>query len=191
MSNVRRHEERPLQIEPLTSPRATGRVIAVGIGYFPLEKLLGANSSEVYAAAQVSKDYIHAKYLQLMLSAALRAVERAQLQPEVEQQVVQGIYDWISEQPQSKRLLLLEGIEETTDAFALAEADDLVKEKGAGEFSQIELEFFDRLVALGSEDKSRQRACLQLSTVLPRELWIVNQASALASLRRAELLSTQ
>jgi hypothetical protein len=178
--------------EPPPSPREAGRIVAVTIGHFPLVNLLSANTADVYADAQVSEEYIYAKYLQLMLAAALHAIERAGLEPGVEHQVVEGIYGWINEQPGPTRIVLLEGLEDTTDAFALAEADDLnMKDKTPGEYSQLELEFFDRLVALGSQEELRQQACLRLSTVLPKELWVVNQTSAVATLRRAELLRAQ
>jgi hypothetical protein len=123
-----------------------------------------------------------------MIAASLHAIESAKLAPEVKSEVARGVYDWASSQHDPPLQVCLARIEQTADAFAAAAADDETMSAGAGNYSQLELEFFDQLVALGEASESRERACIKLSAVLPKHLWHVYVLAATQSLGRAGLL---
>ena len=156
-----------------------------------IDDLMRPYAPDLYKTANISVAELRARYLALMVAAALHAVESAGLAPEVETEVARGLYDWARAHPDSHLQALLSTIEETTDAYAEAAADDAESQENQAGFSELELEFFDRLAALGDQAEQRIRACLRLSAVLPKHLWHVQHASALQSLRMAGLVHRQ
>ena len=167
--------------------REVGQIIGATIGRMPLDDFMRPFSPESYAAAGISVADLRARYLALMVCAALHAIESAGLSPDTEAEVAGGLYDWAGTCTDVALRSLLSNIEEATDAYAEAAADDAEKEKHAG-FSELELEFCGQLIELGEEVDSRVQACLRLSAVLPKHLWHAQYASATQSLSTAGLV---
>src|SRR6185503_4778099 len=108
----------PVQPHPVPTPRQTGQIIGSAIGRMSIDDLMRPYAPTLYKTANISVAELRARYLALMVAAALHAVESAGLAPEVETEVARGLYDWARAHPDSHLQALLSTIEETTDAYA-------------------------------------------------------------------------
>jgi hypothetical protein len=176
-------------IQPLPTARQTGHIIANTVLHFPLDGFLQHCDASLTEVAQVPIGEIRARYVLLMLGAALHAIEHSQFNASIENELAAGLFEKAKLSADANLLRLLPNLDDLTDAFSDAAADDVKAPAPIGEFSQIELEFFDHLMALGSGSDTRVQACIQIAAVLPRELWQVQQEATVQNLRRAGLLA--
>jgi hypothetical protein len=84
----------------------------------------------------------------LAAAATLHSIETAGLTPDDENGLAQGLYDWMHELPEPTRDTALNNIEWGTHSYAQAAADEAMNPAEGGQPSQLELEFFDRLLRL-------------------------------------------
>ena len=171
----------------LPTPRQAGFIIGNSLTHMPLTQLVEAFDEQVLAAAGVERGRVLGEYFLLATAASLHAIESAGLNPEAENEAAAGLYDWMREQTNPKGSFLIENVETALEAYAQAVRDEQVSPKAAGDFSEVELEFIERLLALGQENELRARACCHLGAAAPATLWEVISESAKSVLLDAQL----
>lgn len=154
-------------------------------------KMSGVEDDSVFLTAGITRRQLFDEFVLLMVAASMHAIETAGLRPEIENEVAQGLYDWMREQPDRTGPFLLAKIEDAIERYAKAAQQDREPSPSDNEFSELDLELVDRLMAFGEENESRARACLKLGVVVPKTFWPAQYASAVAVLCKANLVSTQ
>jgi hypothetical protein len=170
-------------------PRELGRMIGAALGHFPIGQFIAVSSDEVFMAAGITREALSDEYLLLIAAAALDAIETSALPADVENDAAQGLYDWFRALPGTLPAFLRDHIEWAVEAYGAAAGDDAASPAAAGSFSELELEFLDRLLSLGQPTPERQHACLRLGAVLPAHFWPVHVGSASQMLLDAGYLS--
>lgn len=173
------------------TPRDVGFILGLTVGHMPLQKLAAGAQSDALADAGIDQQHYYYTLVLICTAATLHAIETAGLSPDDESTVASGLYDWIRTQPPELSQHLLDRIEDATEDYALAQKDDLSSEKIAGKVPEVELEYFDRLMALGENTDIRARACTRLTMFVPYQLWEVQLGSAFETLAKAGLAPTQ
>jgi hypothetical protein len=170
------------------NPKQAGYIVGRTIELSGFARLADASNDETLATAAISRHRLSEEFLLLASAAALHAIESLGFAPELETAIAQGLYDWFREQPASTYRCLADNVDTVTDRFAQAAADEAANPKPLGEFTELELEFIDGLIALGEPTEGRIRACVELGAVSPAHLWAVSCESTRRVLREAGLL---
>jgi hypothetical protein len=160
------------------TPRECGFMIGRGVELSGVHRMADAFPSNALSVAGVTKERLANEYLLLAVAATLNAIEAAGLRPGDRSAVTEGLFDWCGRQPATTGQFLVENIRRAAEGYAAAAADEKANPKNVGEFTELELEFLDRLLALGEDSEHRARACAQLAAVAPAHLWPVHQGSA-------------
>lgn len=173
------------------NPRQTGFIIGGSIENFGRAVIPRNQDPDHLEMVGISDEGVEARYILLMACAALATIESSGLDAVTESQVALGVYDWARLNPSVEFQRLWPSIESLTDQFSQAAADDELAPPEGVNPSQLELELFDQLMALGEQSRDRARACMQFSLVLPKYLWEAQQTSTIEILVKAGLLDIQ
>ncbi len=175
----------PLPFRP--TPHQAGRVMGRSIQAL-IEQFRETLNEQWLGEAELSSNEYMAELFLVSAASAMHAVESSRLSPEVEYGVASGFYEWIRGLPGATRDLLSAQLETATDYYAEAARNDSESTADAGQVSDMEMAFGDRLLSRGEDNERRGSACLKLAVVLPSTLWSTHYKSACQVLRDASLV---
>lgn len=170
------------------SPWQAGLVIARSIFGGPCRKLALMADTSHLSDAHISVSQYENETLLLCYAAALHTIREA-VTPTTLPSVVEGFLEGIEELPDLTSEFLKEHLESAVESYAKAWAIDSSQEASAGELTEIEEEFGERLLALGELSEMRGNACIYLCMVIPKTLWNTQINGTLEELHEAKLVT--
>ena len=166
-----------------------GRVMARALVFFPLLDSVSPYEQDLLAEAGVSAEALLGERA-LLCACAIEAALSEALPDDVATSVRASFRATLmSEKPGLRAILTDDGLDTLVGYYVEAVDEDTSLGKTSLDgLSELECAFGDRLLALGEDNELRGRACVQLSTAIPKVLWSSSAAAARNILCDANLL---